>query len=1173
MADNNSELDILVRITNEAEAVIDGLLKQLGNLKDTADEVAGGPAGDGPIPPEWLKIVKQMEEALQGVANAAGSTIAGVQEFANGLSDSFRETADQIQSTDAATAEFLRGLADGLASANTNAESLINTLKGAPQDTTSALEGAVSRISAGRAEPGAAEKEKADLEALKKELEDFQKTATPASEAQAKFAEGSGLLERALNAGLLPMHQYQKGLGNLNHELVTAQDKHRDASLQTVLAAGATRGLGTAAGEAATGVRGLGGAIATLATLLPPQFKLLVTLAGLLLSVRIGLQQAAETQQLDTSLKALSLNTNIASGSIDTAVKNLEALNIASSTARETVLKLVNAEIDLANTTALGVAARDIAVAKGKSESEVLNAITQSVSFLNVRMLRQLQIVVDAESAYDKYADSINKSSKTLTKADKQQALLNEVLVQSAKFAGVAASAADNYNTVVERLKKTFNETLENAFKGALDGQTKLLKLTIEFVKTLGEALRLVTNLSVKFTGGLVSTVIDGWTFGLKKAGEALDTMSTGLEASLLNRELDQKRIARDAGLITKTEFEAIEKEIVAGREKLFGDLDKRLRGDAATPAVIAPTASGPSSEEIRASVERLIGTQAKARGGFKDLTDEGQQAIADLTNALTVHSSKMITDFAGVQNALKAAFAKQQTFDDFEAFLQRLKSILGRDTEAFRIFNQEVRFAQQAKLLEQMNTEMTAYLDATSKIVGLQKIWTETLQKGVEHDVAVRRLIAEIKNDQAALNALELQQFAIKSQVAASTFNDEQARINNNFREAISRGDLLAKSDAEALARKKEAEKKANQEQTANAKTYYDTLRQLQADYLTQYADSTKKIIELTKQQQLNAKNGEQLLKDIQRDGLNEQEKANAIRQDLFNSQEALKVAAAAGDKQRVKEEIDSIKAVAREFSNVQGKGDTQARREASDFVKVANDAQKQLDGIAINAEKTRQQGLADALGQVETEVARVQGLLLSLAANQITALVKTIIDPASLTAAVQSVQAAFNSTVAAFKVMVDQSSLNGVVQQIQAALLATPFAINVNTGGLNSGNSGQGELVGGFAGGGSVPGSYPGNNRDNVFGMLQSEEFVEPVRAVRYYGREFMESVRRLQFPRFAAGGEVGRFAAPQRNSKTTDRVELALSSEGQNIGSVFGPRDTITGVVRALKRITSR
>lgn len=65
---------------------------------------------------------------------------------------------------------------------------------------------------------------------------------------------------------------------------------------------------------------------------------------------------------------------------------------------------------------------------------------------------------------------------------------------------------------------------------------------------------------------------------------------------------------------------------------------------------------------------------------------------------------------------------------------------------------------------------------------------------------------------------------------------------------------------------------------------------------------------------------------------------------------------------------------------------------------------------------------------------------------------------------------------------------------------------------------------VVFGMADGGPVPGWSPSPTADNIPAWLTAKEFVQPVRAVDFYGLNFMESIRRLQFPRNLAHALAG-------------------------------------------------
>ena len=65
------------------------------------------------------------------------------------------------------------------------------------------------------------------------------------------------------------------------------------------------------------------------------------------------------------------------------------------------------------------------------------------------------------------------------------------------------------------------------------------------------------------------------------------------------------------------------------------------------------------------------------------------------------------------------------------------------------------------------------------------------------------------------------------------------------------------------------------------------------------------------------------------------------------------------------------------------------------------------------------------------------------------------------------------------------------------------------------------------GFNTGGPVGGFSPHRRADNIPAWLTAGEFVQPVDTVNYYGKGFMEKLRKRQIPRFADGGSVSGFA----------------------------------------------
>jgi len=125
-------------------------------------------------------------------------------------------------------------------------------------------------------------------------------------------------------------------------------------------------------------------------------------------------------------------------------------------------------------------------------------------------------------------------------------------------------------------------------------------------------------------------------------------------------------------------------------------------------------------------------------------------------------------------------------------------------------------------------------------------------------------------------------------------------------------------------------------------------------------------------------------------------------------------------------------------------------------------------------------------------------------------------------------------------------------------------------------------------FADGGAVGGWSPSPTADNIPAWLTAREFVQPVRAVDHYGIAFMESIRRLRFPRSLAhalaGGTIPRIPsgyrlaqggqvpgqAPTTNVKTGDtRLRVINVLDKNMVGDYLRTSDGETAIINMIRR----
>lgn len=111
--------------------------------------------------------------------------------------------------------------------------------------------------------------------------------------------------------------------------------------------------------------------------------------------------------------------------------------------------------------------ARKSAAATGGDFAQNFETIVKGIESGNTKLLKQAGIYIDSEAAVKKYAAALGVSASTLDQAQKQQAILNEVLsVGEKKFKDVSTSTKP-MEDAMKRIAVAWNEIKESAEKAA----------------------------------------------------------------------------------------------------------------------------------------------------------------------------------------------------------------------------------------------------------------------------------------------------------------------------------------------------------------------------------------------------------------------------------------------------------------------------------------------------------------------------------------------------------------------------------------------------------------------------------------------------------------------------------------------------------------------------------
>jgi hypothetical protein len=323
-------------------------------------------------------------------------------------------------------------------------------------------------------------------------------------------------------------------------------------------------------------------------------------------------------------------------------------------------------------------------------------------------------------------------------------------------------------------------------------------------------------------------------------------------------------------------------------------------------------------------------------------------------------------------------------------------------------------------------------------------------------------------------------------------------------------------------------------------AQGYYGDLQKLGSEYLARYKAAQESIVALDKEIAGNRASGEKIFRDLRLGTLTEVQRQDAQINQADQEMAQLRAAVAAGDLDKARQLRGDITSIATDIARASNAPGGQAAA-INLGERIFNEANQLLE-VALLRQKAN---------ETSNAVTAQKGII--SAQQQIDAIKKAL--------------DTLNQQEVAIKVGVKDEALQALVSQIGDFLAKNPFSIAVQpvvaATGSDSGS------IPAFASGGLVPGISLHARADDKIIRATAGEFMQPVRAVSYYGSAFMESIRRLELPRYASGGPIGGGSAAGAPG-SAGKMELAININRKGIGSVFGPRDTVVALADALREI---
>lgn len=172
---------------------------------------------------------------------------------------------------------------------------------------------------------------------------------------------------------------------------------------------------------------------------------------------------AARTEEMGIVLGVVGKNIGKTAEEMHDYEQGVKDMGIETQAARQALVQMVQAQIDLSHATKLARLAQDAAVVAQLDSSEAFERLVTIIQRGSTVMARTLGLVVDFQGAYTRAAEATGKLTTELTAAEKIEIRAQEVLRNSSQIAGVYTAAMESAGKQLRTLAGRYVKEAANA--------------------------------------------------------------------------------------------------------------------------------------------------------------------------------------------------------------------------------------------------------------------------------------------------------------------------------------------------------------------------------------------------------------------------------------------------------------------------------------------------------------------------------------------------------------------------------------------------------------------------------------------------------------------------------------------------------------------------------------
>jgi hypothetical protein len=209
---------------------------------------------------------------------------------------------------------------------------------------------------------------------------------------------------------------------------------------------------------------------------------------------------AARTQQLNTVMDQLARTNGLSVSAVRAQADAVKALGITTQESRETINRMIFAQLDLNKATDLARLSQNAAKIAGISSSEALNGIIAGIVEQRIQMLRTYGIQVSFEQAFIRGAAAIGKTRETLTDYERANIALNEVLAKGPRIMGTYEVSLTTAAGQMQSMKRYVDEARNALGEGFIPVLQRVVQFLTGATKDIQENAEAYQNLAKHIT-------------------------------------------------------------------------------------------------------------------------------------------------------------------------------------------------------------------------------------------------------------------------------------------------------------------------------------------------------------------------------------------------------------------------------------------------------------------------------------------------------------------------------------------------------------------------------------------------------------------------------------------------------------------------------------------------